>query len=136
MKNAAADFGVNTYSYIFDGSAADTVARLADQGYGGVELMFFSRPSLAGRTGRYQRPQVAPSLRDPAAAGGRQHAECRHEHRRGRRGNARLHPRFTCRFVRCAGELGAGGIIVGPGKANPLFPMPRDRMISLFLSRA
>jgi L-ribulose-5-phosphate 3-epimerase len=41
MKNAAAGFGVNTYSYIFGGSAADTVARLADQGYGGVELMFF-----------------------------------------------------------------------------------------------
>jgi len=42
MKNAAAGFGVNTYSYIFDGSAADTVARLADQGYGGVELMFLT----------------------------------------------------------------------------------------------
>ena len=41
MKRAAAGFGVNTYSYIFDGGAADTVARLADQGYGGVELMFF-----------------------------------------------------------------------------------------------
>ena len=36
------------------------------------------------------------------------------------------------KFVRCAGELGAGGIIVGPGKANPLFPMPRDRMVSHF----
>ena len=35
-------------------------------------------------------------------------------------------------FVRCAGDLGAGGIIVGPGKANPLFPMPRDRMVSHF----
>jgi len=35
-------------------------------------------------------------------------------------------------FVRCAGELGACGIIVGPGKANPLFPMPRDRMVSYF----
>ena len=41
MKHVAAGFGVNTYSYIFDGSAADTVTRLADQGYGGVELMFF-----------------------------------------------------------------------------------------------
>src|ERR1700692_4427380 len=36
------------------------------------------------------------------------------------------------KFVRCAGELGAGGIIVGPGKPNPLFPMPRERMISYF----
>jgi hypothetical protein len=41
MKAAAAGFAINTYSYIFSGSAADTVARLADQGYGGVELMFF-----------------------------------------------------------------------------------------------
>ena len=31
MKNPAAGFGVNTYSYIFNGSAADTVARIADQ---------------------------------------------------------------------------------------------------------
>jgi sugar phosphate isomerase/epimerase len=36
------------------------------------------------------------------------------------------------KFVRCAGELGAGGIIVGPGKPNPLFPMPRERMVSHF----
>ena len=41
MTNPAAGFAVNTYSYIFGGSAVDTVARLADQGYGGVELMFF-----------------------------------------------------------------------------------------------
>jgi len=41
MTNAAAGFSVNTYSYMFDGPAAGTVARLADQGYGAVELMFF-----------------------------------------------------------------------------------------------
>jgi L-ribulose-5-phosphate 3-epimerase len=41
MNSASAGFGVNTYSYTFGGNAADTVARLADQGYGGVELMFF-----------------------------------------------------------------------------------------------
>jgi sugar phosphate isomerase/epimerase len=35
-------------------------------------------------------------------------------------------------FVRCAAELGASGIVVGPGKANPLFPMPRERMVSYF----
>ena len=41
MTNSAAEFAVNTYAYAFSGSAADTVARLADQGCGGVELMFF-----------------------------------------------------------------------------------------------
>jgi hypothetical protein len=47
MKAAAAGFAINTYSYILSGSAADTVARLADQGYGGVELMF--SPVTSGR---------------------------------------------------------------------------------------
>ena len=36
------------------------------------------------------------------------------------------------KFVRCAGELGAGGSIIGPGKPNPVFPMPGQRMISHF----
>ena len=35
MTSAAAGFGINTYSYIFNGSAADTVARLADQAMAG-----------------------------------------------------------------------------------------------------
>jgi L-ribulose-5-phosphate 3-epimerase len=31
-----------------------------------------------------------------------------------------------------AGDLGAEGVIVGPGKANPLFPAPRERLTGLF----
>ncbi len=132
MTNAAADFAVNTYSYIFDGSAADTVARLADQGYGGVELMFFpghlwpaefdaaSLRSLRGlcearlRLVSVNMPNVDMNI---AAAAEEMRAYSLD---------------LLVQFVRCAGELGAGGIIVGPGKPNPLFPMPRDRMISHF----
>ena len=132
MKNPAAGFGVNTYSYIFDGSAADTVARLADQGYGGVELMFFpghlwpaelDASQLRGlrqlcearlRLVAVNMPNVDMNI---AAAAEEMRAYTLD---------------LLIKFVRCAGELGAGGIIVGPGKANPLFPMPRDRMISNF----
>jgi L-ribulose-5-phosphate 3-epimerase len=132
MKNPAAGFGVNTYSYIFDGSAADTVARLADQGYGGVELMFFpghlwpaelDASQLRGlrqlcearlRLVAVNMPNVDMNI---AAAAEEMRAYTLD---------------LLIKFVRCAGELGAGGIIVGPGKANPLFPMPRDRMISYF----
>jgi sugar phosphate isomerase/epimerase len=132
MKNAAAGFGVNTYSYIFSGSAADTVARLADQGYGGVELMFFPGhlwpTELDASQLRSLRQLCEQRLRlvsvnmpnidiNVAAAA---------EEMRTYTLN------LLVQFVRCAGELGAGGIIVGPGKANPLFPMPRDRMISYF----
>jgi len=132
MNNAAASFGVNTYSYIFGGSAADTVSRLADQGYGGVELMFFPGhlwpAELDASRLRGLRQLCEARLRlvsvnmpnidiNVAAAA----EEMR---------TYTLNLLVQC--VRCAGELGAGGIIVGPGKANPLFPMPRDRMISYF----
>jgi L-ribulose-5-phosphate 3-epimerase len=132
MKNPAASFAVNTYSYIFGGSAADTVARLADQGYGGVELMFFPGhlwpAELDASSLRSLRQLCEQRLRlvavnmpnvdiNVAAAAEEMRAYTLD---------------LLVQFVRCAGELGAGGIIVGPGKPNPLFPMPRDRMISYF----
>jgi L-ribulose-5-phosphate 3-epimerase len=132
MKAAAAGFAINTYSYIFSGSAADTVARLADQGYGGVELMFFPGhlwpAELDASALRKLRNLCEQRLRlvsvnmpnvdmNIAAAA---------EEMRTYTLN------LLIQFVRCAGELGAGGIVVGPGKANPLFPMPRERMVSYF----
>jgi sugar phosphate isomerase/epimerase len=132
MTNAAAGFGVNTYSYVYSGSAADTVARLADQGYGGVELMFFPGhlwpAELDAAKLRDLRRLCEQRLRlvavnmpnvdmNVAAAADEMRAYTLD---------------LLTKFVRCAGELGAGGIIVGPGNANPLFPMPRDRMISYF----
>ena len=132
MKNPAASFAVNTYSYIFEGSAADTVARLADQGYGGVELMFFPGhlwpaeldASSLHRLRRLceQRLRLVavnmPNVDINVAAAAEEMRAYTLD--------------LLVQFVRCAGELGAGGIIVGPGKPNPLFPMPRDRMISHF----
>jgi L-ribulose-5-phosphate 3-epimerase len=132
MTNAAAGFGVNTYSYIFDGSAADTVARIADQGYGGVELMFFpghlwpaelDATSLRDLRNLCEQRLRLVSVNMPnvdmniGAAAEEMRAYTLD---------------LLVQFVRCAGELGAGGIIVGPGKYNPLFPMPKDRMISHF----
>jgi sugar phosphate isomerase/epimerase len=132
MKSAAAGFAVNTYSYIFNGSAADTVARLADQGYGGVELMFFpghlwpsefdaSQLRSLRRLCETRLRLVAvnmPNVDMNIAAAAEEMRDYTLD--------------LLTKFVRCAGELGAGGIIVGPGKANPLFPMPRDRMIAHF----
>lgn len=132
MTNIRTGFGVNTYSYTFHGTAFDTVARLADQGYGGVELMFFPGhlwPADLSETDlRKLRDLCEQRLRlvavnmpnidmNIAAA-----AEEMRSYTLG----------LLVQFVRCAGELGAKGIIIGPGKANPLFPMPRDRMMSHF----
>ena len=132
MTNIHAGFGVNTYSYTFESTAFDTVARLADQGYGGVELMFFPGhlwpAELSASDLRKLRDLCERRLRlvavnmpnidmNVAAA-----AEEMRSYTLG----------LLVQFVRCAGELGAKGIIIGPGKANPLFPMPRERMMSHF----
>ena len=132
MTNAAAAFGVNTYSYIFGSSAADTVARLADQGYGGVELMFFPGhlwpAELDASQLRSLRQLCEARLRLVAVNMPNIDVNVAAAAEEMRTYTLNL----LVQFVRCAGELGAGGIIVGPGKANPLFPMPRDRMISYF----
>ena len=36
--------------------------------------------------------------------------------------------------VRLAGELGARGVVIGPGKANPLFPADADELIEHFFA--
>jgi L-ribulose-5-phosphate 3-epimerase len=132
MKNTAAGFAVNTYSYIFGGSAAETVARLADQGYGGVELMFFPGhlwPSELDATKlRSLRRLCEARLRLVAVNMPNVDVNVAAAAEEMRTYSLDL----LTKFFRCAGELGAGGIIVGPGKPNPLFPMPRERMISYF----
>ncbi len=37
-------------------------------------------------------------------------------------------------IVELAGELGAAGVVIGPGKSNPLFPVPRERLEGFFFS--
>lgn len=132
MKNPAADFAVNTYSYTFSGCAHDTVVRLADQGYGGVELMFFpghlwpaeldASALRALRNLCEQRLRLItvnmPNVDINVAAAAEEMRTYTLD--------------LLAKFVRCAGELGAGGIIIGPGKPNPLFPMPHERMMAHF----
>lgn len=39
---------------------------------------------------------------------------------------------ILCGVVDLAGDLGADGVVIGTGKANPLFPMQRERMVDHF----
>jgi L-ribulose-5-phosphate 3-epimerase len=132
MIEQAAGFGVNTYSYIFDGRAADIVARLADQGYGGVELMFYPGhlwpAEMAASDLKALRALCEQRL--PLMAVNMPNVDMNIAAAVEEMRTYTLN--LLTQFVRCAGELGADGIIIGPGKPNPLFPMPRERMISHF----
>ncbi|MDA8248681.1 MAG: sugar phosphate isomerase/epimerase [Rhodospirillales bacterium] len=132
MSDAMARFAVNTYAYIYDGGAAGRMRRLADQGYGAVELMLSpghlwpAELDAAARRelralGASRLPIVTlnmPNLDINIAAG----AQEMRDYSLG----------LLIQSVRCAGEIGAGGLILGPGKPNPLFPMPHARMLDHF----
>lgn len=133
MSDAAKIFAVNTYSYTFDWSAADCIRHLADQGYPGFELMMYPGhlwPSEADaetkrdivraveQTGTrivsFNMPNIdlnivgaSPQMREYSLG-------------------------LLSQFVALAGELGAPAIVIGPGKANPLFSPGREFLTGLF----
>lgn len=128
-------FGVNTYSYTFAWQALDCVRHLADQGYAGVELMMYPGhlwPDLdtAGCRALRQAAEACgvrivtlnmPNV-DINVAGASEEMRA-------------YSLALVARFVQLAGELGAPGIVIGPGKANPLFPAP-TRTLEGFFFRA
>lgn len=128
-------FAVNTYSYTLDGSVQDCLSRLADQGFREFELMLYpnhlwpatldsgaraglsrllSSRGLAVRT--INQPNVDINLAGAAT-------EMR---------------AYSLNLVRAgvefAGDLGAEGVVIGPGKGNPLFPAPAERMMDWFFA--
>jgi len=130
---AALLFGANTYSFMRSLSAAACLARLADQGFDEFEIMVHpghlwpadmsSDDRSALRRLIEQRGLALVSLNMPnidinvasAASGMRAYSL-----------------KLLVDTVRLAGELGARGVVIGPGKANPLFPAGADELTRYF----
>jgi L-ribulose-5-phosphate 3-epimerase len=128
-------FGCNTYSYMRSHSAEACLARLADFGFQEFELMVHpghlwpaeltaeQRSAIRRRMDRRGLQLTAlnmPNI-DINVAGAA--AEMR---------NYSLN--LVSDTVRLAGELGARGVVIGPGKANPLFPAPAAELIGHFFA--
>ncbi|MGH7120573.1 MAG: sugar phosphate isomerase/epimerase family protein [Acetobacteraceae bacterium] len=128
----AARFGVNTYSYMFSQTALEAVHALSVRGYGGVELMLYPGhlwPDLdAGAIATLRKAAAQASvpileLNMPnidvnvaaAAAGMRSYSL-----------------NLLERFLELGGELGARALVIGPGKANPLYPAPAEELLGHF----
>ncbi|MBU3739254.1 MAG: sugar phosphate isomerase/epimerase [Rhodoferax sp.] len=126
-------YAVNTYSYTLRETAPDCVRKLAAQGFREFELMMYPghlwpqhmdgaarasfRDYLRGE-GLSIRTINMPNVDLNIAA-------ATVEMREMTLGQLR-------RFIALAGDLGAGGIVLGPGKANPLLPMATSAMTDYF----
>jgi sugar phosphate isomerase/epimerase len=135
MTTSAADFGCNTYSYIRSRRADQCVGRLADEGFREFELMVHPAhlwPSGPNAEGLRELRQVVrdrgvhivtlnmPNIDLNVTAASE-------EMRRYSLG-------ILSGIVRLAGELEVPGIVVGPGKANPLFPAPVEELVGHFFA--
>lgn len=126
-------FGCNTYSYIRAEHASDCVARLTERGFREFELMVHPGhlwPDMSEtEAGRLRALFVGgvrlTTLNMPnidlnvaaAAVEMRRHSLA-----------------MLTKVVRLAGALGAPGVVIGPGKANPLFPAPAEELIPHFFA--
>lgn len=135
MPPSTAGFACNTYAYTISHRADDCLAHLADLGFHEFEVMMYPGhlwPPDADAAARKALAKLvdARGLRvvtlnmpniDMNVAGAS--AEMR---------------RYTLGLlegiVNLAGELGAAGVVIGPGKANPLFPAPTERLTGYFFA--
>jgi sugar phosphate isomerase/epimerase len=133
MTRDASLFAVNTYSYTLSHTARACLESLMSRGYAEFELMMYpghlwpADTDSAARRGlrRFIESNglVATTLNMPnvdlnvagAAAEMRAYTLA-----------------ILTGVVELAGDLGVPGVVIGPGKANPLFPMPTERLMGHF----
>jgi len=133
MTPTASPFAINTYSYTLSHTARDCLESLASGGYTEFELMMYpghlwpadfdhaSRRDLRkyiDSNGLIVTTLNMPNI-DLNVAGAA--AEMRAYTLANLRG-----------VVQLAGDLGVPGVVIGPGKANPLFPAPMERLMGYF----
>jgi sugar phosphate isomerase/epimerase len=131
----ASAFGCNTYSYMRSHSAEACLERLADLGFREFELMVHpghlwpaelpasrrsALRSMIARRGLQLTALNMPNIDINIAAAA---AEMR-----------AYSLALLTETVRLAGELGALGVVVGPGKANPLFPAGTEELTGHFFA--
>jgi sugar phosphate isomerase/epimerase len=131
----ASIFGCNTYSYMRSHSAEACLVQLADRGFAEFELMVHPGHLWPAELSADQRRTIrrlieARGIRltalnmpnidfNVAAAAPEMRAYSLN---------------LITEIVRLAGELGARGVVIGPGKANPLFPADAGDLIGRFFA--
>lgn len=130
---SASRFAANTYSYTLQYPVRDCVERLAKRGFHEFELMMYPGHLWPAHTDKRARRE----LKDYLVGNGLSVttlnmpnidlniAAATTEMREMTMGILR-------QVVELAGDIGAEGVVIGPGKANPLFPMPKAQLVGYF----
>jgi L-ribulose-5-phosphate 3-epimerase len=128
-------FAVNTYSYTLKGPVQTCLKKLASRGFQQFELMMYPGHLWPDELDGAKRKALRDYLRGEdlsvrtinmpnvdlniAAA---------------TRDMRQMTLGLLRKFIVLAGDLGAGGLVLGPGKPNPLFPMDRRLLVDHFFA--
>lgn len=133
MTDPAKIFAVNTYSYTFDMPAADCIRHLAQQGYPGFELMMYPGHLWPSESDASTKRDIVRACEESGTRIVSLNMPNIDLNIVGASPQMREYSLgLLSQFVTLAGELGAPAIVIGPGKANPLFAPSRDFLVGHF----
>jgi L-ribulose-5-phosphate 3-epimerase len=132
-STAMAAFAVNTYSYTLSERATDCMRKLADRGFREFELMMYPGHLWPGEMDALARRDLRDRMRGEGLVLRTVNmpnvdlnlAAATVEMRQMTLGLLR-------QFIALAGDLGSHAVVLGPGKPNPLMPMPKAQMLEHF----
>ena len=128
-------FGCNTYSYMRSHSAEACLARLADFGFQEFELMVHPGHLWPAELSAAQRSAIRRMMQQRGLQLTALNMPNIDINVAGAAAEMRAYSlNLVSDTVRLAGELGARGVVIGPGKANPLFPAPAAELIGRFFA--
>jgi L-ribulose-5-phosphate 3-epimerase len=126
-------FGCNTYSYMRSHSAEACLARLADFGFQEFELMVHPGHLWPAELSAEQRSALRRMMDQRGLQLTALNMPNIDINVAGAAAEMRAYSlNLLTETVRLAGELGARGIVIGPGKANPLFSADASELIGHF----
>jgi L-ribulose-5-phosphate 3-epimerase len=128
-------FGCNTYSYMRSHSAEACLARLADFGFEEFDLMVHPGHLWPAELTAAQRSAIRRMMQQRGLQLTALNMPNIDINVAGAAAEMRAYSlNLVSETVRLAGELGARGVVIGPGKANPLFPAPAAELSGHFFA--
>ena len=126
-------FAVNTYSYTLSHTARDCLASLAGRGYTKFELMMYPGHLWPADFDQASRRELRTFIESNGLAVTTLNMPNIDLNLTGAAAEMRAYTIANLRgVVELAGDLGVPGVVIGPGKANPLFPAPIERLTGYF----
>src|SRR5208282_2380089 len=126
-------YTINTYSYIMSHTAEACLGELAEVGFTQFELMMYPGHAWPAEWGARRRREFRSFLERDGLRVVSLNQPNIDINLAGATSEMRRYSTAIVRSVlQLAGDLGVPGVVVGPGKENPLFRPPRQRLIDLF----